>query len=86
MALTMIPFICLKVVLGEETCSFRADNSFFISFSSSCLEVSSVTLLIRFPNFEVAESFPAPGCGSSDRRLGRAVSVFSTTSLISAFA
>lgn len=48
----------------------------------TCLEVSSVIPRIRFPSFDVEDSLAAPGWESNDRRLGRAVRVLSTTSLI----
>lgn len=48
----------------------------------TCLDVSSVIPLMRFPSLEVEDSFADPGWESKDRRLGRAVRVFSTTSLI----
>lgn len=48
----------------------------------TCLDVSSVIPLMRFPSLELVDSFAEPGWESKERRLGRAVSVFSTTSLI----
>lgn len=48
----------------------------------TCLDERSVMPLMRCPSFEAEESFAEPGWESSDRRLGRAVRVFSTTSLI----
>ena len=46
----------------------------------TCLDVSSVIPLIRVPSLEVEDGLP--GEGSEDSRLGSAVSVLSTTSLI----
>lgn len=48
----------------------------------TCLDVRSVMPLMRCPSFEVEDSLAEPGWESNDRRLGRAVRVFSTTSLI----
>ena len=46
----------------------------------TCLDVNSVIPLIRVPSLEVEDGLP--GEGSEDSRLGSAVSVLSTTSLI----
>lgn len=60
-------------------------NAFYLTSlqdTLTCLDVSSVIPLMRFPSLELVDSFAEPGWESKEKRLGRAVSVFSTTSLI----